>query len=299
MHYLILVGEIWYSRPRWFDGVKVISLSLSLVVWWVHHVLIHAIVRAVCPLAPKALVYAVLERRQHLLVISPDTRMVWQLIFHESSLCWWTATCVWNVRVLGIPRIISQILGLHFVFNKLRICWNVIDDFLSRLAKTSGHLQFLIGYSWRIRFLHPFTWTHLIVLILTWIVRSVALEPRVGARTVLAGTNSRLNGGWVTIDGILTTTCRASLGPSELLTTELTIVTVFSINSNLLVPLLILQCLSHKWFVIRLYDASICTRNFVLSKLTKLLVARHTRLDATVWMLTRISRVIICSLFVV
>lgn len=88
----------------------------------------------------------------------------------------------------------------------------------------------------------------MIILILTRVVRPIALEPGV-AGAVLARAHPRLNSGGsggVAVDRVLTSARRSGLRPSELLTTELTIVAVFCVDCNLLVPLLILQSLPYK-----------------------------------------------------
>lgn len=214
-------------------------IDCSLVVWGVHNLMIHTIVRAVCPLAAESLVHAVLEWWKHLLVVSSDVRMVGQLVFDEWLLCWWTCTCIWDMRILRISWIIPQALGLHFVFYQLGIRRNVVNYLLPRLTETSIDLQFLICYSWCIRFLQTFTWVHLIILILTWVICTVTLESWVTTCTVLTCTNSGLDSGWITIYWILTTTCRSSMRPSECLTTELTCMTIFCIHSYFLISFLI------------------------------------------------------------
>lgn len=79
--------------------------------------MVHAIVRAVCTLAPESLVRRVLEWRQHLLIICTDVRVVRQLIFDKGLLGRASCTCVGHVRVLRGSGVVAQILRLHFALD--------------------------------------------------------------------------------------------------------------------------------------------------------------------------------------
>ena len=148
---------------------------LSLVACCVHDLVVHAIVRAVCALAPESLVRRILEWRQHLLIVCTDVRVVRQLIFDKWLLVGPTSTCVWYVWVLRVSWVVTQILGLHFALDQLRVCWHVAHDLLARLAQTPINLQFLVRYARCIWFLHTFAAVHWIILIMAWIVSSIAL----------------------------------------------------------------------------------------------------------------------------
>ena len=67
---------------------------LSLVACCVHELVVHAIVRAICALAPESLVRSVLKWRQHLLIVCADVRVVRQLIFDKRLLVSASSTCV-------------------------------------------------------------------------------------------------------------------------------------------------------------------------------------------------------------
>ena len=89
----------------------------SLVACCVHDLVVHAIVRAVCALAPESLVRRVLKWRQHLLIVCADVRVVRQLIFDKGLLGRASSTCVGHVRVLRCSGVVAQILRLHFALD--------------------------------------------------------------------------------------------------------------------------------------------------------------------------------------
>ena len=271
------------------------ACSCSLVASCIHDLVIHAVVSAVRTLTPESLVRAPLERRQHLLVVRPKVSVVLKMIL-EHWLLHGRRTLVGHLGVLGVPGVVPQVLGFHFVFYQLGVSGHVADDLLAWLTEASVDLQFLVADARSIRLLlQSLAGTHLLVLVIARVVGSVALEPRVasGSRAVLTSSQARLQSPWVSIHWVLTSTRRACLRPPELSRTKLPCLAVVLVNCNLLVSLLVFQSLSNEWFIVLSDYAAVDIRlHLGLSQLVELLVAGEARLHTAVWVLTGISGVV-------
>lgn len=187
--------------------------------------------------------------------------------------------------VLRVAWVISQSFCLHFALDKLWVSWHVVHYLLAWLAEASVDLKFLVGYPRSIWFLETFTVAHLIILILAWIVNSVTLDTWISC-TVLTRSKPGLNCCRVTVNWVLATTSRSCLGPSKLLSSELTSIAVIMVNCDLLIPLLVLECLPYQRLVVWVHNTCISTLS--LSYLINMGVAWHARLNASIWVLTRV-----------
>ena len=94
------------------------------------NLMVDTIVLTVGALAAKSLVGIALERGEHLLVVTADVRVVRQLVFKKVLLIG-SGTLIRCVRVLRVPRVISQAFCLHFAFDQLRVGRHVVHYLLA------------------------------------------------------------------------------------------------------------------------------------------------------------------------
>lgn len=151
----------------------------------------------------------------------------------------------------------------------MRVCRYIANNLLTWLTKASIYLQFLISNSGSIWFLlESLTRWHLFILVIARIIGSITLKTWITSCscTILACSDSWLKSNWISVHWILASTSWASLRPSKLSCSKLSCLTIILVYCDFLVPFLIFQSLSYKWFIILSNDAGIyCWLQFRLS----------------------------------
>jgi hypothetical protein len=184
-------------------------------------------------------------------------------------------------------RGVTQILGLHFVLNQLWICWYILDNLLARLAQASVDRELLVRYLGSIWFLvrrHSLTRVHRMIVGVT-IGRaghSVCLWVWLVARSY-----SSLWTCLISVNRVLAAGSWSAMASTKLSSsTRHSHRRIVLILCNLVISLLVLECLSYEWFVFRVHEAGIASDLI----LCELIVGVESRGDAVVRGLAGVAR---------